>query len=157
MGKYHDHGDDIMHDQNWLKYGAIALGALGFIVIVGFAMNAGGGIEGRTWIVQEMSVDGTTTTPISENPPYAEFVDGSVAGSSGCNTYSGGYEASGDAMIIGPLAATRMACIGPLQVQESVYFGLLDQVDTFDVSGDELTLSSGDTILIRYAEDSASD
>lgn len=145
-----------MHEQDWLKYGAIALGALGFVAIVGFAMNFGGDLEGPTWVVQEMSVDGTMTAPIPENPPYAEFVDGSVAGSSGCNTYNGGYEVSSNSMTIGPLAATRMACIGSLQGQESAYFGLLDQVDTFDVSGDELTLSAGDTILIRYTEGSTS-
>ena len=145
-----------MHDQDWLKYGAIALGALGFVAIVGFAMNSGGDLEGPTWVVQEMSVDGTMTAPIPENPPYAEFVDGSVAGSSGCNTYSGGYEVSSDSMTIGPLAATLMACIGSLQDQESIYFGLLDRVDTFNVSDDELTLSAGDTILIRYTEGSTS-
>ena len=145
-----------MQDHNWLKYAVIALGAIGFIVIAGLAVNAGGDIEGPTWVVQEMSVDGTMTPPIPENPPFAVFEDGSIAGSSGCNTYNGGYETSGDSMTIGPLATTLMACIGPLQGQEAVYFGLLAQVDTFDVSGSQLILSSGDTVLIHYTEGSAS-
>lgn len=141
-----------MSEENWLKYGAIALGALGMVAIIGFAMNYGEGLEGRTWMVQEMSVDGTMTAPAPENPPYAVFDNGAIAGSSGCNNYTGGYDASGGSVAIGPLAATRMACIPELMAQETAYFGLLDQINRYNVSGDELVLSNGDTALIRYAE-----
>lgn len=97
-----------------------------------------------------MSVGGTMTPPIPENPPYAVFDNGAISRSSGCNNYTGGYEAFGGSMTIGPLATTLTACITPLQGQESAYFALLARVDSHKVDGDELTLSNGDTLLIRH-------
>ncbi len=139
-----------MNEHTWLKYGAIALGVIGFVAIAVLVFNFGRGLEGPTWVVQEMSVDGTMTAPIPETPPFAVFEDGTIAGSSGCNSYNGAYEADGDSMTIGPLATTLMACITPLQGQESIYFELLAQTDRYKVSGDQLTLMSGDTVLIRF-------
>lgn len=139
-----------MNEHNWLKYGAIALGVVGFIAIFVMMMNFGRGLEGPTWIVQEMSIDGTMTAPIPESPPSAVFEEGAVSGSSGCNNYNGSYQASDGSMTFGPFASTQMACIPELMAQETVYFGLLGQVDSYEVSGDELTLRSGDTVLIRF-------
>lgn len=139
-----------MSEQNWMKYGAVALGAIGFVVILTVVFNFGRGLEGPTWVVQEMSVDGTMTEPIPDTPPFAAFEDGTVAGSSGCNSYTGTYETDTTSLTIGPLASTLMACITPLMAQETVYFELLGQVDSYEVSGDQLTLMSGDTVLIRY-------
>lgn len=139
-----------MNEHAWLKYGTIALGAIGFVVILVLVFNFGRGLEGPTWVVQEMSLDGTMTAPIPETPPFAVFEDGTVAGSSGCNDYTGSYEAKDGSMAFGPLASTRKACITPLMGQETVYFGLLAQVDSYEVKGDKLTLSSGGTVLIRY-------
>jgi heat shock protein HslJ len=139
-----------MSEHNWLKYGVIALGAIGFVVILVLMLNFGRGLEGPTWVVQEMSVDGTMTAPISEAPPFAVFEDGAVAGSSGCNSYSGTYQIEGDSMTIGPLASTLMACTAELLGQETFYFELLAQTDSYEVSGDQLTLMSGDTVLIRF-------
>lgn len=139
-----------MNEQNWLKYGAVALGVIGFGVIIILVLNFGRGLEGPTWVVQEMSVDGTMSAPTTETPPYAIFEDGAIAGSSGCNSYNGNYETDGDSMTIGPLAATLMACTTPLQGQETIYFELLAQTDSYEVSGDDLTLMSGETVLIRF-------
>ncbi len=139
-----------MSEHNWLKYGVIALGAIGFVVILVLMLNFGRGLEGPTWVVQEMSVDGTMTAPISEAPPFAVFEDGAVAGSPGCNSYSGTYQIEGDSMTIGPLASTLMACTAELLGQETFYFELLAQTDSYEVSGDQLTLMSGDTVLIRF-------
>jgi heat shock protein HslJ len=139
-----------MSEHNWLKYGVIALGAIGFVVILVLMLNFGRGLEGPTWVVQEMSVDGTMTAPISGAPPFAVFEDGAVAGSSGCNSYSGTYQIEGDSMTIGPLASTLMACTAELLGQETFYFELLAQTDSYEVSGDQLTLMSGDTVLIRF-------
>ena len=139
-----------MNDDGWLKYGAIAIGAIGFVVILVLVLNFGRGLEGPTWVVQEMSVDGAMTAPIPETPLFAVFEDGTVAGSSGCNSYNGSYEIDGNSMTIGPLATTRMACTPELLAQETLYLELLAQVDSYEVNGDELTMTSGDTVLIRF-------
>lgn len=139
-----------MNEHNWLKYGTIAVAAIGFVAILVLVFNFGRGLEGPTWVVQEMSVDGTMTAPIPESPPSAVFEEGAVSGTSGCNSYNGSYEANDGSLTFGPLATTLMACTPELMAQETVYFELLGQVDSYEVRGDELTLSNGDTVLIRY-------
>ncbi len=139
-----------MNDDGWLKYGAIAIGAIGFVVILVLVLNFGRGLEGPTWVVQEMSIDGAMTAPIAEAAPFATFDNGAVAGSSGCNNYTGSYEAGDASMAFGPLATTRMACTPELMAQETLYLELLAQVDSYEVNGDELTMTSGDTVLIRF-------
>jgi heat shock protein HslJ len=143
-----------MSEQSWLKYGAIALGVIGFLAIVGFAVNYGEGLEDRAWIVHEMAVDGTLKAPIPDVTPYAVFENGSVGGSAGCNTYNGGYEAGRGSITIGPVISTLMFCEAPdgTMDQEATYLSLLQSADSFNVDGDQLTLSDGDTVLIRYTE-----
>ena len=141
-----------MKEHHWMKYAALAAGGLGLLLLIVLILNYGQGLEDRTWVVQEMNVDGTMTAPAAEAPAYAVFEDGAIAGSTGCNNYTGAYETDGGSMTIGPLAATRMACASPLMEQEAAYFVLIEQVDGYKVSGNDLTLSNGDTELIRYTE-----
>ena len=68
--------------------------------------------------------------------------DGQVSGNSGCNTYSGGYQASGNALKVGPLASTMMACESPAGVmdQEQQYLAALQNAATYEIAGDTLTI-----------------
>jgi heat shock protein HslJ len=145
-----------MSEHHWMKYAAVAAGGLGLVLVFVLILNYGQGLEDRTWIVQEMSADGAMTAPVPEAPPYALFEDGVISGSTGCNNYNGGYETDGGSMTIGPLAATRMFCEATAD-QEIAYFVLLNQVDSYKVSGNDLTLSSGDTVLIKYSEGTVED
>jgi len=142
-----------MDNEKWLKYGVIALGAVGFLVILGIALSGDGGeIEGRSWVVQEMTVDGTGVAPIDAALPVANFIDGVVSGVAGCNSYSGPYVADGGSITIGPLAATLMFCEEPAGAmeQEALYLGFLQQADSYSVSDDSLTLLEGGTVLIEF-------
>jgi heat shock protein HslJ len=75
--------------------------------------------------------------------------DGQLSGSGGCNTYSATYETSDpDVLVIGPIAATAMACTEDTTSQiEQEYFAALDTVTTYQIDADRLTLrdSSGAT------------
>ena len=141
-----------MSEHHWMKYGALALGGFGLVLLFVLILNYGQGLEDRTWVVQEMNVEDTMTAPAAGAPAYAVFEDGTIAGSTGCNNYTGAYETDGGSMTIGPLAATRMACAEPLMEQEFAYFILMEQVDSYKVSGNDLTLSNGGTVLIKYTE-----
>ena len=68
--------------------------------------------------------------------------DGQVSGKSGCNTYSGGYETSGDQLKIGPLASTRMFCEKPAGVmeQEQQYLAALQNAAAYEIAGSTLTI-----------------
>jgi heat shock protein HslJ len=55
--------------------------------------------------------------------PYVEFLaEGRLAGFGGCNRFGGSYEQTGDEIVIGPLAATRMACVGAGMDLEDRFF-----------------------------------
>jgi heat shock protein HslJ len=77
------------------------------------------------------------------------FEDGQAHGSSGCNTYSGGYEAQDDGSIsFGALAGTMMACDEARMALESAYLTALGAVSAFTVDG-SLQLS-GDGVSLTY-------
>jgi len=87
-------------------------------------------------------VEGTVVT--------AEFgTDGRVAGSGGCNQFSGGYTLEGDGLAIGPVASTRKACLEPEGVgqQESAYLAALALVATWSFREDRLQLRAADGAL----------
>ena len=73
---------------------------------------------------------------------------GQLAGHGGCNRFFGQYKISGNAISIGPVGATRMACAEPLMTLEMAFFSGLEGAKTFrrdktklvlfDASGKEL-------------------
>ena len=144
-----------MNDHHWTKYGILAIGGLGLVLLLvlifNYGLNSEGDLEDRTWVVQEMNIGATMTAPAEGVVSYAVFSEGTVAGSAGCNNYNGGYETDGGSIAIGPIAATLMFCEGAMD-QESAYLGALGAADSYEVSGEELTLSNGDTVLIKYIE-----
>ena len=67
--------------------------------------------------------------------------DGTISGSGGCNNFNGPYTTSGtDAITIGPLAATAMACPEPAMEIEQMYFAALQKATVYQLEGDTLTL-----------------
>ena len=82
-----------------------------------------------------------------------EFADARASGNAGCNTFSGDYKLSGqDGIKIGPLAATRRACVDPaVTIQEQQYTAALELATTYQVTGDQLTLfRPGGTIAATF-------
>ena len=87
-------------------------------------------------------VEGTVVT--------AEFgADGRVAGSGGCNHFSGGYTLEGDGLAIGPVASTRKACLEPEGVgeQEAAYLAALARVTTWSFREERLQLRAAEGAL----------
>lgn len=52
---------------------------------------------------------------------------GSITGTTGCNSFSGTWESVGNALTVGPLATTKMGCLGDLGDQERAVLGVLGQ------------------------------
>jgi heat shock protein HslJ len=75
--------------------------------------------------------------------------DGQVAGSGGCNRYSGAYTLDGADLSIGPLASTMKMCVAPDGVgeQEASYFAALARVTTRSFQDDRLQLRAADDAL----------
>ena len=71
--------------------------------------------------------------------PSLTFGGDRITGSTGCNRLTGPFESSGREFRLGPLAMTRQACADTL---ESTFVAFLEDVESHQVFGDELELSS---------------
>jgi heat shock protein HslJ len=67
--------------------------------------------------------------------------DGQIAGSAGCNRFTGRYALADDTIEIGPLAATQMACPEPVMARERLLFEALERARSFLRNRTELTLA----------------
>lgn len=123
------------------------------ICLVGVAAGCGddkeseaASVEGSWTLTDGVDVEGWEKTP-----PTAEFKDGQLAGSSGCNRYNATYTTTGDEIELGQVATTRMACAPPAGDVELAYLSKLDGVTGWSVDGGELTLQSQDgEDLLRF-------
>lgn len=141
-----------MSGQNWLRFGVMGLAVVGFLVLIGWALGSSDDIEGETWVLEELVVDGAATAPLPDTVISALFEDGTVAGVAGCNNYFASYQVDGSSIEIGPAGSTQVFCAEPegLMDQEFAYLGLLQTADGFERDGDQLTLSQGGNAILVY-------
>ncbi len=98
-------------------------------------------LTGTAWTGLFFNDGDALVSALADSGFTATFADdGTVSGSSGCNTFSGSYTVDGDTMSFGPLASTQMACAEEVMTQEAAVLGALDRVTSFAIQGDELTL-----------------
>ena len=86
-------------------------------------------------------------------PPSAEFSEGQINGSTGCNHFFGGYEVSGSDMTISDVASTEMACLDPegLMDQEQAFLSALAAVAGYNLAGERLELlDAGGSVLLAF-------
>ena len=102
-------------------------------------------LEGTTWLLDK-------TIPGSEIT--AEFANGQVTGSAGCNTYQGTYRstraAGRNTIEIGPLATTRMACDQALMDHEGLYLAALEVATEYIIEGFALSIEYPGGELLFY-------
>ena len=107
-------------------------------------------LPGATWTVEDINrggvIDNTVLTlNFSENRR--------VTGSTGCNSLSGSYTATGTHLTFSPLVTTRRACLAPaLNAQEAKFTKALQGEMAWRLTADgalELTREGGHRILLR--------
>ena len=104
-------------------------------------------LQGVDWVLDQASAGSLVAHPPEGTRIDLHFQESQVSGSSGCNTYGGGYEADDGAISIGPLNGTLMACDPKVMGLESAYLAALDAVSGFQVGGTGLVLTGGDVAL----------
>lgn len=116
-------------------------------VILSYAKGADNPLEGEWIVTGYNNGKEAVTSPIAGTTLTATFTADTVAGDSGCNTYTGGYTLDGDQVTIGPLAGTMMACDEAIMTQETQFLTALQTPATVETSGATVTLrdSSGAT------------
>lgn len=105
------------------------------LVLDGRKMTGCGGdpaslLTGAEWQIEDITgkgiIDGARIT-IAFSP------DGRIAGSTGCNRFTGGYTLSGEGLNLQPAGVTLMACPEALMKQERRMLDALAQVWRFDL------------------------
>jgi len=81
------------------------------------------------------------------------FADGRISGNSGCNGFGGSYRFAHGTLTAGPLISTKMACLGPVMLEEQAIFQLLGQpLGVSSNRNGKLVLSAGGArtmVLVR--------
>lgn len=73
----------------------------------------------------------------------ANFSNGQVTGSGGCNTYNASFSTNGNNVSISYPVGTQIACAPEIMDQETRYFQALSGVATYEISGPNLIFRDG--------------
>lgn len=92
---------------------------------------------GSEWQLQDMGGQ-----PVSPQPMATLGFpkNGQAAGNGSCNRFFGPVEIQRDHITFGPLASTKMACLGVPNQQESRYLSALQKAQRYEVQGDTLLI-----------------
>ena len=71
-----------------------------------------------------------------------------VSGHSGCNSFFGSYEVSGNTLTFGPLASTKMMCEDKKNALESKMLNVLSQTNTYEIKDKQLLLKKDKQTLL---------
>jgi heat shock protein HslJ len=114
-------------------------------------------LTGTPWRLSDATSLGV---PLSGVAVTAEFDDGQMIGSSGCNTYRASFETDLEALTIGPdIAGTRKACEPAPTAVEQAYLARLPQVSIYEIVENTLTLRSmsGQALLVYEVSEGATE
>lgn len=107
-------------------------------------------LENTYWRLTEVAGQPARTLP-GEREAHLLLLDGRASGNGGCNKLMGSYTRSGEALAIGPLASTRMACPPELMAQEAALLDAYARTTGFRIEGESLALIRDNTVLARFA------
>ena len=94
------------------------------------------------WSLVSFGKTGAETPVVEGSTITLEFNDDSqLGGSGGCNSYGAQYTLEGQTLTVKEVVSTLMACADDLVMQqETQYFTALQNISSFEISGDALTI-----------------
>ncbi len=96
------------------------------------------GLEGTQWYL--MSLNGA---PAVSDVWLSFSEDGTLGGFAGCNRFTGGYDARGDALTVGAIISTEVACLDEVvAAQEDAFLAALASAFAYTKQNDELIIST---------------
>lgn len=96
----------------------------------------------------EVTEDGRARELVAGTQIRLTFGGEQVGASLGCNQLGGRYELDGDVLVVDELSMTEMGCDPPRRDQDRWFADLLTSRPTLAVAGDDLTLTSGTTVVV---------
>ncbi len=121
--------------------------------------SSGGAMLGDWYLIEAEGLEGL---PLPDRDITMTVEADRLAGHGGCNSFTAGYSLDGDALSVGPVAATKMACEPPeLMRAEQTLLAALESATRMALDGDELVIEAEGATL-RFAslmvpDDPASD
>ena len=110
--------------------------------------NKPSAIEGKVWNL----VSYNQQPILAESEITAEFAEGRVNGSAGCNSYFADYQLDDTQLNIETIGSTKKACPNDLMEQETAYLNLLDKAESAAVEENMLTINTPDGDLVFEVE-----
>ena len=110
-------------------------------------------LDGTFWKLDSYLNDGGEMVKVlPDSIVNIEFNDDQASGKASCNSYGTTYTKNGENISFGPTMSTLMMCMEPegIMDQENVYLINLASVDSYQITGEQLTLfnSDGEAVLI---------
>ncbi len=122
-----------------------------FVLFVSSVLSACGSPEKSlqgTWTLTAYGPDSATAPTVQGSQASLTFnADGTIAGTSGCNSFGGEYKVDGDQVTFSKLVSTLMACDEPLMTQEGTIFKVLDGTASYKIDDKKLALTNNGLIL----------
>jgi heat shock protein HslJ len=131
---------------------------IGAIVIVSLTAFAGiscaqeanaDKLAGVTWVLKSYGDIDNLQSVVSDKETTLTFdkEKQEISGNGGVNGYGGYYEADGNKLTVKDIIHTLMAGPEPLMNQEIAFFNILQSAQSFDIDGQELTITETEGVL----------
>ena len=105
-------------------------------------------VANTEWMLD--AIDGASVTEGAEIT--VSFAEDQISGSSGCNTFSGGYEIDGTTLSVSSLMpSTMMACEEDVMTLELAFLMSLQTSQSFDIQNGTLVITSADGTSLSFA------
>ena len=110
-------------------------------------------LQGTRWVVSSVVANDAVSSIATDATASLVFDATSVAVETGCNSGSGGYEATDTTITFGPVAMTLKLCTdeGTAALEQAVTTVVQGEV-TYAIDGNTLTLTNGANGLILTAD-----
>jgi heat shock protein HslJ len=132
-----------------MTFSRIALSAL--LVVAGCSLLPGSGtpdVAGREFLSTSVTVGGADRPLVDGTQIRLRFGDdGTIGANAGCNHFGAMYRIDGGVLAVSDGAMTEMGCDPARHAQDEWLFALLGAQPLLTLSGDELTLEEGDTVI----------
>lgn len=103
------------------------------------------GLDGTNWTLATLAGRAVEGGPVVTT----QFSGGRIAGSDGCNRYSGAYQADGAKFsLVGSLAGTQMACPPAVMERARVFLSALSEAKSYRVAEGRLELQGADGAVL---------
>ncbi|HZB41545.1 MAG TPA: META domain-containing protein [Ilumatobacter sp.] len=111
-------------------------------------------LDGTTWALTDLINAPATAPAAGTEAPMINFAAAEVDIDTGCNTGRATYDADAGTLTIASIRLTRTACTDQdTTAREAAVLAVLEGTSTYEIEGDELTITNGDTGLIYRAMD----